>query len=143
MDFKTDDKFLKYISKLGELRQQLPSLRRGTFEMLYGKDGISVFKRTYQEETVIIALNNTEKAQKIHLTREQLDVNKELHGLMAEDIIRPAKDGYYLVLERETANVYALAEKTGLNTPLIATLVAINVAFLMFLILVKRKRKQF
>lgn len=143
MDFKTDDKFLKYISKLGKLRQQLPSLRRGTFEMLYDKDGMSVFKRTYQEETVIIALNNTEKTQKVHLTREQLDVNKELHGLMEEDLIRPAKDGYYLVLDRETANVYALAQKTGLNIPLIATLVAINVLFVTFLILVQRRRKQF
>lgn len=141
MDFKTDDKFLKYISKLGELRQQLPALRRGTFEMLYDKGGMSVFKRTYREETVIIALNNTEKTQKVHLTQEQLDVNKELRGLMEEDIIRPAKDGYYLVLDRETANVYALAEKTGLNIPFIATLVAINVLFVIFLILARRRRR--
>ncbi|GAA3329705.1 hypothetical protein GCM10020331_079260 [Ectobacillus funiculus] len=94
------------------MRKQLPSLRRGTFEMVYDKGGMSVFKRTYQEETTIIALNNTKKRRKkVHLTREQLDTNKELHGLMEEDIIRPAKDGYYLVLDRETANVYALAEK--------------------------------
>lgn len=142
MDFKTDDKFLKYISKLGELRQQLPSLRRGTFEMLYDKDGMSVFKRTYQEETVIIALNNTEKTQKVHLTREQLDMNKELRGLIEEDIIRPAKDGYYLVLDRETANVYALVEKTGLNIPFISALIGVNVLFAIFLILVRRRQKQ-
>ncbi len=143
MDFKTDADFLKYISKLGTLRQQLPSLRRGTFEMVYDKDGMSVFKRTYQEETIIIALNNTKKTQKVHLTREQLDTNKELRGLMEEDIIRPAKDGYYLVLDRETANVYALAEKTGLNIPVISVLVGINVLFVIFLILVRRRRKEF
>lgn len=142
MDFKTDADFLKYISKLGELRKQLPSLRRGTFEMVYDKGGMSVFKRTYQEETTIIALNNTKKTQKVHLTREQLDTNKELHGLMEEDIIRPAKDGYYLVLDRETANVYALAEKTGLNIPFISVLVGINVLFVIFLILVRRRRKK-
>jgi alpha-amylase len=110
--------------------------------MVYDKGGMSVFKRTYQEETTIIALNNTKKTQKVHLTREQLDTNKELHGLMEEDIIRPAKDGYYLVLDRETANVYALAEKTGLNIPFISVLVGINVLFVIFLILVKRRRKK-
>ncbi|MGR4025894.1 alpha-amylase, partial [Bacillus sp. ZZQ-131] len=35
MDFKSDEKFMQHITKLGELRQARPSLRRGTFELLY------------------------------------------------------------------------------------------------------------
>ena len=37
MDFKSDEKFMQHITKLGELRQTRPSLRRGTFELLYDK----------------------------------------------------------------------------------------------------------
>ena len=50
MDFKSDEKFMQHITKLGELRQARPSLRRGTFELLYDKDGMSVLKRKYKDE---------------------------------------------------------------------------------------------
>ncbi|MFD3447313.1 alpha-amylase family glycosyl hydrolase [Microbacteriaceae bacterium 4G12] len=139
MDFKTDEKFLNYITKLGELRHALPALRRGAFEELYDKEGMTVFKRTYKGEVIVIAINNTTKTQKIHLTNEQLSANKELRGLLEQDFIRPTKDGYDIVLEREKANVYALANKTGLNLPLIFALVGICVSFIIFLILAKRK----
>lgn len=142
MDFKTDDKFLKYISKLGELRNQLPSLRRGDFELLYEENGMSVFKRTYKKETAIIAINNTMKSQKVHLTNAQLAPNKELRGLLEDDLVRSTKDGYDLVVDREKANVYVLAPKTGLNIPFIAALIGIYVLFTMFLVLVKRKQKK-
>ncbi len=45
MDFKTDEKFLRYITKLGELRKELPSLRRGTFELLHDEEGMSILKK--------------------------------------------------------------------------------------------------
>ncbi|MDA6963127.1 hypothetical protein OSM87_26010, partial [Escherichia coli] len=35
MDFRTDKELIDFITKLGELRQQLPSLSKGTMEVLY------------------------------------------------------------------------------------------------------------
>jgi alpha-amylase len=142
MDFKTDENFLNYVSKLGELRNQLPSLRRGTFEMIYDKEGMSIFKRTYNKEVTVIAINNTTKTQKIQLTPEQLEANKELRGLLEDDLVRSTKNGYTLVIEREKANVYALAEKAGLNFTFISALVGVNVLFIIFIILVRKRGKR-
>ncbi|MFX3624917.1 MAG: alpha-amylase family glycosyl hydrolase [Ectobacillus sp.] len=142
MDFKTDDKFLKYISKLGELRNELPALRRGTFEMLYDDSGMSIFKRVYKDEAIVIAINNTTKTQKIHLTNEQLAANKELRGLLEDDLVRSTKDGYDLVIDREKANVYALAKKTGLNIPFISALIGVYVLFIIFIIIAKKRSKR-
>jgi len=142
MNFYTDKEIVDYIKKLGELRNTLPSLTRGDFELLYEKDGMAIFKRTYKEETAIIAINNTVKTQKVHLGNEQLESGKELRGLLAGDLVRGSENGYDIILDRETAEIYVLAEKTGLNIPFIASLIAIYVAFGFFLYYAKRRRKQ-
>ncbi|UOY92110.1 alpha-amylase family glycosyl hydrolase [Ectobacillus sp. JY-23] len=138
MDFKTDEDFLQYISKLGELRNDLPALRRGTFEMLYDENGMSVFKRVYKEEVIITAINNTDKTQTVELTHEQLEGNKELRGLLQDDLVRD-NNGYKLVIDREQANVYALAEKSGLNIWFIGSIAAVIILFITFLFLAKRR----
>ncbi|MBB5354325.1 alpha-amylase [Anoxybacillus mongoliensis] len=139
MNFRTDKELVDYVTKLGELREKLPSLRRGDFELLYEKDGMALFKRTYKNETAVIAINNTSKTQKVTLTNE-LEQGKELRGLLAGDLVR-SKDGKYdIILDRETAEIYVLAPKTGLNIPFIAALVAVYTAFGLFLYFA-RKRK--
>lgn len=64
MDFKSDEKFMQHITKLGELRQTRLSLRRGTFELLYDKDGMSILKRKYKDEVTLVAINNTKETQR-------------------------------------------------------------------------------
>ena len=44
-----------------------PSLRRGTFELLYDKGGMSIFKRKYKDEVTLVAINNTKETQKVPL----------------------------------------------------------------------------
>lgn len=139
MNFRTDKELIDYVTKLGELREKLPSLRRGDFELLYEKDGMALFKRTYENETAVIAINNTSKTQKVTLD-DELEQGKELRGLLAGDLVR-SKDGKYdIILDRETAEIYVLAPKTGLNIPFIAALLAVYTAFGLFLYLA-RKRK--
>lgn len=140
MDFKTDEKFLQYITRLGELRQKLPSLRHGTFELLYDKAGMSVLKRKYKDEVTLVAINNTKETQKVSLTANEIGENQELKGLLEDEIIREEDGKYYLVLKREEANVYQVREKTGVNWLFISLLVGVNVLFLAFLIAVKKKK---
>ncbi|PFD97877.1 alpha-amylase [Bacillus cereus] len=140
MDFKTDEKFLQYITRLGELRQKLPSLRHGTFELLYDKAGMSVLKRKYKDEVTLVAINNTKWTQKVSLTAKEIGENQELKGLLEDEIIREEDGKYYLVLKREEANVYQVREKTGVNWLFISLLVGVNVLFLAFLIAVKKKK---
>jgi alpha-amylase len=110
--------------------------------LLYEKDGMAVFKRHYKDETTVIAINNTEKTQKVHITNDQLAPGKELRGLLAGDLVRSDRDGYDIIINRETAEIYALADKTGINVPFIVTIVAVYVLFMLFLYLVKKRSKQ-
>ncbi|WP_461201025.1 alpha-amylase family glycosyl hydrolase [Anoxybacillus sp. TBDG-1] len=140
MNFRTDKELIDYVTKLGELREKLPSLRRGDFELLYEKDGMALFKRTYENETTVIAINNTSKTQKVTLD-DELEQGKELRGLLAGDLVR-SKDGKYdIILDRETAEIYVLAPKTGLNIPFIAALVAVYASFGLFLYLARKRKR--
>ncbi|MGM9988267.1 MAG: alpha-amylase family glycosyl hydrolase [Bacillaceae bacterium] len=142
MDFKTDENFSKYVKKLAEIRKQLPALRYGDFEMLIDKQGLSVFKRTYEGKSAVIIINNTTKDQTIHLTNEQLAENKELRGLLEDDIIRSTKDGYDVFVQREKANIYSLNERTGINKGFVAAVIAVYCSFMVFLFLLWKRGKK-
>ncbi|MGJ7034395.1 alpha-amylase family glycosyl hydrolase [Anoxybacillus eryuanensis] len=139
MNFRTDKELIDYVTKLGELREKLPSLRRGDFELLYEKDGMALFKRTYENETTVIAINNTSKTQKVTLD-DELEQGKELRGLLAGDLVRSKNEKYDIILDRETAEIYVLAPKTGVNIPFIAALLAVYTAFGLFLYLAKKRK---
>jgi glycosidase len=141
MNFRADKDLIDYITKLGELRNQLPSLTRGTMEMLYEKNGMVVYKRYYKGETAIIAINNTRKSQNVKLTDKQVEGGKELRGLFGGDLV-PSKDNQYsIILDRDKAEIYVLANKSGLNIPLIASLAAVYLLFTLFIIKVKKRKK--
>ncbi|PFJ17919.1 alpha-amylase [Bacillus cereus] len=141
MDFKSDEKFIQHITKLGELRQVRPSLRRGTFELLYDKNGMSVLKRQYKDEVTLVAINNTKETQKVLLPVSAVGEKQELRGLLEDEIIREENGKFYLVLKREESNVYKVSEETGVNWLFISLIVGVNVLFLAFLIAVKKRRK--
>ncbi|KAB7704970.1 alpha-amylase [Bacillus aerolatus] len=139
LSFKEDQELIDYMKKIGELRQQLPALTRGSYEPIYDKDGMTVFKREYKDETIVVAVNNSDKAQKVSIPAAELDRNKELRGLLAGDMVRPEEDRFTLILDREESEIYALAEKTGINKMFIAALAAVYVVFMIFLYLVWKR----
>ncbi|MBN8192483.1 alpha-amylase [Bacillus sp. NTK074B] len=142
MNFRADEELIDYISRLGELRQQYPSLTRGDIEPIYNKDGMGIFKRTYEDQTTVIAINNSSETQNVQLTKEELADNHELKGLMGDDLIRSDKEGnYHLVLDREEAEIYLLKNKSGLNYPYLFTLGIMYVLFLLFLYFVWKRGK--
>jgi glycosidase len=142
MNFRTEKELIDYITKLGELRNQLPSLTRGSMEMLYEKDGMAVYKRVYQNETAIIAINNTSESQTVTLSNEQIEGGKELRGMLNGDLVRSTDDNEYdLIIDRDEAEVYVLAKKSGINLPLVGSLVAVYILFTLFIIKVKKRRK--
>lgn len=67
MNFNVKNDLADYITKLGAIRRDLPSLTRGDMELLYEAEGMAVFKRTYQDETVVVAINNSSQRQEIVL----------------------------------------------------------------------------
>lgn len=74
---------------------------------------------------------------------EELEDEKELRGLLNGDLVRSEDGQYRIILDREMAEIYVLAEKSGLNLPFIGATASVVILFIVFLILVKRKaRKQ-
>ncbi|MEH7073691.1 alpha-amylase family glycosyl hydrolase [Neobacillus drentensis] len=141
MSFRTEKELIDYITKVGELRNQLPSLTRGTMEMLYDKGGMVVYKRVYKGETSIIAINNSSKSQKVTLSNKQIAGGKELRGLLDGDIVRSHDNQYFLILDRDLSEIYVVTEKSGINIPLIASLIVVYLLVSLFLFLVIKRRK--
>lgn len=142
MSFRADKELIDYVSILGQIRQNFPALTRGTFEVLFDGNGMAVYKREYDGQTVVVAINNSSQSKSVTLTAEQLENNKELRGVILEDLVR-SKDGEYtIILDRETAEVYVLEDKTGINYPFIITLASVYILFIIFIIIVTKRRKR-
>ncbi|WML57182.1 alpha-amylase family glycosyl hydrolase [Neobacillus sp. PS2-9] len=141
MNFRADKDLIDYITKIGELRNQLPSLTRGSMDMLYEKKGMIVYKRTYKGETSVVAINNTRKSQKVILSKDQLESGKELRGLLGGDIVRSRDNQYILILDRDNSEVYVLTEKSGANIPLIVSMIIVYILVFIFLFFIIKRRK--
>ncbi|MED4225136.1 alpha-amylase family glycosyl hydrolase [Neobacillus cucumis] len=142
MNFRSEKDLIDYTTKLAELRNELPSLTRGTMEVLYDKGGMLVYKRSYKGETSVIAINNSTKSQKVILTDKQLAANKELRGLLAGDLVHGQNNQYILITDRDHSEIYVLAEKSGLNIPLVAAIAGVAFLTIIFLLLIIKRGKK-
>ncbi|WP_026574489.1 alpha-amylase family glycosyl hydrolase [Bacillus sp. UNC438CL73TsuS30] len=143
MSFRAEKDLIDFITKIGELRNQLPSLTRGNLEVLYEKNGMVIYKREYKGETSVIAINNTRKSQSITLKEKQLDAGKELRGLLNGDTVKSEGDKYTIILDRDKSEIYVLAEKTGINIPFVSAIMIVIILACLFLFLViKRSRRE-
>ena len=141
MNFRADKELIDYMTMIGEIRQMQPALRRGTMKTIYDKDGMVVFKREYKGKINIVAINNTDKTQIVNISQDKLQDNKELRGLISGGIEREDNGVFKLALDRETSEIYNVVEKTGINYVMIAVLVAIWVAFILFVVTVRKRGK--
>lgn len=139
LGFKADQELIDYIKLLGGLRQQLPSLTRGTFEVLYEEQDFVLYKRQYESETIVVAVNNSSRTRHVTLSNESLKENGELRGLLAGDLVRENDSEYSFVIDREHAEIYALTEKTGINFTYILAIIMIWVVFSIFIIVVMKR----
>lgn len=142
MNFRTNTEFIDFVANLGKLRHDLPSLRRGDMELLFSEGGMLVFKRTYEDETTVIAINNSTKTQSVNIPVDKLGKKKELRGMLEEDLVRSSEKGYELFIDREKANIYVLADESGINVPFVTMLVVVYSSFIILIVYIIRKRKK-
>lgn len=141
MAFRADKVIVDYMTKLAEIRKHHSSLRHGDFELIFNQKGMAVFKRTFEEESTIIAINNASETITADIPVEVIGENQELRALLSDEIVRANEDRYLLVMDRETANIFMLHEQTGINWMFIIGMVGVWSAFGIFIYLVKRKSK--
>ncbi|QOV10553.1 alpha-amylase family glycosyl hydrolase [Viridibacillus arvi] len=142
-DFKTKDDIVSYIGDVQSVRNKSETLRTGDFKLLQNKDGFIVFERSSDDEQWIVVVNNTKNTKHIDLGKDIIGENKELHGLLESDIVRPNDKGVYrLVVDREIVELYQVKEHTGLNISYMISLGFVYVLFITFIVLVLRKGKK-
>ncbi len=141
MDFRTDKDLIEYIGKIAALRKEYPALRKGNLELLDEQDGMAVYKREYEDQVMIVAINNSSKTRTIKLDATILPSSEELRGRLNTDMVRESDGTYSITLDRETSEVYLAAEKSGVNYVFIIVIVLINILFLSFLYLAWKKGK--
>ncbi|PMC40371.1 alpha-amlyase [Bacillus sp. UMB0899] len=142
MNFQSDEELIDYLGKLSIVRKTFPALTKGDYEVLYEKDGMIIFKRSYQEESLIVAINNTTETQKVKIPASDIADNKKLEGLLTGDTFEMENNEYEFILDREIAEVYEIKEKTGLNIPFISVFIIVPVLFILFLILAYKRGKK-
>ncbi|MGM7719534.1 alpha-amylase family glycosyl hydrolase [Metabacillus sp. Hm71] len=142
MNFQSDEELIDYIGKLAKIRNSLPALTKGDYHVLYEKDGMIIFTRTLEDETVIVAINNTSASQKVVIPEADIAENKELQGLLTGDTFEEENGEYEFILDREIAEIYEVNEKKGLNLPFISVFILVPVLFIVFLVLAKKRGKR-
>ncbi|MGQ4665568.1 alpha-amylase family glycosyl hydrolase [Metabacillus halosaccharovorans] len=142
MNFQSDEELIEYLGKLSIVRKTFPALTRGDYEVLYEKDGMIIFKRSYQDESLIVAINNTTETQKVKIPAAEIAENNKLEGLLTGDTFEEENDEYEFIIDREIAEVYEIKGKTGLNIPFISVFIIVPTLFILFLVMAYRKGKQ-
>ena len=144
MNFRTDKELIDFMAKLSRVRLQLPSLTRGKMELLYEQDGMAVYKREYQEETSVVAINNTTETQTVAIPAEKLAAgadHKELRGMLNGDLVRDKDKQYTMTIDRDESEVYVLSKKSGINLFYLISLGVVLLSFFVFLILVSKRSR--
>ncbi|AQQ55120.1 alpha-amlyase [Planococcus lenghuensis] len=143
LNLRVDEELINYIGDWTSLRNESEALRTGELEVLAADDGWFVYKRSNEEESWIIAINNTTDTQHLTIPGEVIGNSQEMRGLFESDIVRQNDEGdYQITLNRELAEAYTVMEERGLNSWYFVALALVFVLFVLFLWLVWRRGKR-
>ncbi len=142
VDFNSGDADLKeFMERISALRNEFPALSYGDFELIDSDQGMSVFSRSYQDQTVYIAINNDSESRSVSI--QGIDPEKQLRGLLGDNLVRANDQGHFKIgISRESAEVYIIQEDTGINWVFIGVIVGIFVLFVISVIYLGRKQKK-
>ncbi len=141
MNFQANDELYEYIKKLGAVRQEQLALTRGDMELLVDDAGWTVYKRTYVDETIVVAINNTTKEQSVVL-EEEITSGKELHGLLEGGLVKSEEAGYTIHLESGQYEIYKLVKQPENNRLALSVLIGGIILLLLVLFIWFKRFKQ-
>ena len=135
-----DQELEQFFYRIASLKKEFPALRKGSFELVDSSGAMSVFKRTYEDEAIYIAINNDEKSQTINV--EEIEEGKRLRGIMEDNLVVANDDGSFtLGIPRETVEIYLIEEDVGINWLFISFVGGIFLLFIIAVIYLSIKQK--
>ncbi len=142
VDFNSGDSELKeFYTRISALRNEFPALRKGDYKLVGSDKGMSVFSRSYENETIYIAINNDSESRVVSI--DGVTSGKQLRGLLGDNITREGDNGAYKIgLDRETAEVYTIEEDKGLNWLFIAPILLVFFLFIGAVLYLSKKQKK-
>ncbi|ASN06542.1 alpha-amylase family glycosyl hydrolase [Virgibacillus necropolis] len=136
-----NEKIRDFLEKISAIRTQFPVLSYGDFNLVDTNGALSVFKRTYKDETMFIAYNNDTETKTVSV--KDVPEGMQLSGLLGDNIVREnEQDEYKIALDRETVEVYILEEDQGLNWLFIGMVVGIFVIFITAIMILSYKQRK-
>lgn len=132
-----------YISKLGDIRKEYPALTKGELELVVDENGLTLYKRTFDGEQLLVAINNTTEDQTITLSQEQLEAGKQLQALLEDVDVTEQSDGYKFAIPSEKSEIYLIKEgkEQTIALPLLIGGAAVILGAGLFFILRRKNRK--
>lgn len=144
VDFTSANPDLADVFKqMAALRSQFSALKEGSIEQIATEQGLSLFKRSLENETIYVAINNDSHSRTV--TIDGIDSSMQLKGLLHDDTIRANEDGEYLIgMERESAEIFIIQPNVGFNWGFIVFVAGVFIVFIgaIVMLTVKQKRRQ-
>ncbi|WP_058308168.1 alpha-amylase family glycosyl hydrolase [Gracilibacillus massiliensis] len=138
---KEDEELVQHLEKLAEIRESSTALKQGDMELIAQAGAMTVYKRSDQNQTMYVAINNDIETKVASL--EEIGEDMQLRGLLEDNIVRVQNDGTHkIILERETSNIFILEEDTGFNWFFISMVVVILGGFIAFIVAVGVKNRK-
>ncbi|WP_088051954.1 alpha-amylase family glycosyl hydrolase [Virgibacillus dakarensis] len=136
----SDPDLQEFFNKLSSIGTQFPVLADGDFELSGSNGAMSIFKRSNEDTTLFVAINNGKKTEDVSIT--DVPDGMQLTDLLSGDIVRENDDGKYRVgLDRETVAIFAVEQDKGLNWVFIGMIISVFVVFAFVIALLSRKQK--
>lgn len=132
----------EFLNRITSLRKEFKSLTHGDFDVVGSEGAMTVIKRTYENETMYIAINNDSKSHSFVLP--DIDPELELIGFLGDDLVRENSNGEFKIsVPRESVEVYFMRPHTGLNWILIIPISLVMLTFIgaMIYLSIKERRR--
>lgn len=136
-----DSDLQEFFHKISSLRSQFRALQYGDFELVDTSNAMSVFRRSYEGDTLYIAINNSSTSQDI--TVSGIEPGMQLRGYLEDNLVRADDNGDYRIgLPRESVEVFHLQPDKGLNWGFISFIFGTLLLFIVGVIYLSRKQKK-
>jgi len=131
----------EFHDRISSLRGEFAALRKGDFEIVDSSDAMAVFKRTYEDQTMFIAINNGTESDYVDV--KNVESGKMLRGYLEDNIIRENEEGNYRIgIPRESVEVYEVVDNEGINWVFLSLVIGVMAVFIVGVVFLTVKQKQ-